>query len=229
VKIPRIPRFSIDWPNHIIGFLSSLFGILIAFELDEWREQREKSEIAESAFEKLMQEVQINKTTLHEMATTNLTLIAGLQNKILNRLDDNLLFTGSRVQADSANNHIDLMVVVFIDTVAWRKNNHAPPAHIALGNLVQPILHLSAWESAKATGALNFMSYEKVLTLSSLYNAPRITDELNQVKNLIRSADQVKKREQLKKLLTDLKTSFAIINRELVQYDLFVSMLEQME
>jgi len=227
----RIPRFKtpIDWPNHTIGFFSALFGILIAFELDQWREQKQEEEVAQNAFAKLKQEIQINRNTLHETVNTNLELLSLLKSKVLPRLNDNLQFTGTRVEADSINNHKNLMMVAFVDTIPGRTPKKNPPVHIAFGNLIQPVLQYSAWESAKATGVLNFMNYEKVLSLSSVYNTPRVTDELLQIKVLIRSSDQVKNKNQLIEVLNDLKKSHLLIRNELEQSDLFVSIIEQME
>lgn len=68
----------IDWPNHLVGFFSALFGILIAFELDEWKESRKEEKIAANAFIRLQQEIVINRNMLHEMVNTNLSLISML-------------------------------------------------------------------------------------------------------------------------------------------------------
>ena len=46
-----LSSYKIDWANHIIGFFSALFGILIAFELEEWRDEKNQIEIARVAFE----------------------------------------------------------------------------------------------------------------------------------------------------------------------------------
>ena len=81
MKIPRYNKFSVDWPNHVIGFFSALFGILIAFELDQWRERQQEAEVAQNAFSKLKQEIQINKNLLHETVSTNLGLLTLLQTR----------------------------------------------------------------------------------------------------------------------------------------------------
>ena len=229
MRIPRITQFSIDWPNHVIGFFSALFGILIAFELDQWRERNQEDEIAKNAFDKLKLEVQVNNNSLHEMVRTNQNLIELMTTVVTPLLNDELQFTGSRIQADSINYNSDLKVVAFIDTAQWSSKQKHPPTHIVLGYLLQPIIHNSAWESAKATGALNFMDYEQVLSLSSLYNSPRITDELLLIKKLIQNAELITDKSQLNKLLKDLKKAHAIIDQELVQHDSFVSIIEQME
>ena len=229
MKLPRLGKVSIDWPNHIVGFFSALFGILVAFELDQWRESVQEGEVAANAFEKIKDEIQVNKTTLHETVNTNLTLISGLEDIVLPSLNEKLQFQASRVKADSINTNKDLMVVAYVDTIEWKKSGGNPPTHIVIGNLIQPVLHYSAWESAKSTGALNFMEYERVLSISSLYNDPRITDELEDVKELLRTSDDRKSKTQLADLLKELKKSHLLLQKELEQYDLFVSFLEQME
>lgn len=229
MKIPRLSQFSIDWPNHIIGFFSALFGILIAFELDQWRQDRQEQEIAKNAFEKLKLEVQVNNNSLHEMIRSNQTQINLMTERVVDFLNTDLQFTGTRVNADSINYSKELMSVIFIDTTSWTGKQQYPPVHIVLGNLLQPIIHNSAWESAKATGALNFMDYEQVLSLSSLYSAPKISDELQLIKKLIQNADLITGKSQLIRLLQDLKKSHAIIDQELIQHDAFVNIIEQME
>jgi hypothetical protein len=229
LKIPRISKFSIDWPNHIIGFFSALFGILIAFELDQWRERKQEIEIARNAFTKLKLEVEVNNNSLHEMVHTNQKLVELMIDKVVPFLNNELQFTGSKIEADSINYNSYLMTVTFIDTTQWAGKQRNPPTHIAFGNLLQPILHNSAWESAKATGALNFMDYEQVLSLSSLYSSPRITDETLLVKKLIQNADFITSKSQLVRLLQDLKKAHAIIDHELIQLDSFVNIIEQME
>jgi FtsZ-binding cell division protein ZapB len=97
-----ISKYQIDWPNHIIGFFSALFGILIAFELDEWREERNQIEIARVAFENLKKEIQINQNSLHENISNNVNYIDALQS-LTGKMDNQLRFVGVRAEADSIN------------------------------------------------------------------------------------------------------------------------------
>ena len=224
----KAPSWKIDWPNHAIGFFSALFGILIAFELDEWRERNNDFEVAAIAYGKLKQEVGINQSVLHETVSINLDLIALLEERLLPRMNEKLLFTGTEQEADSLNADEKFSTIAFIHFDPF------PPyasreIHIGIGNLLQPTLHYSAWESAKATGALNFMKYEKVLALSSIYNAARINDELAEIKALIHLSDRVQSKSDLMALLTDLRKAFNLIEVELAQYDVFVNMLNQMD
>ena len=219
-------RFRIDWPNHIIGFFIALFGILIAFELDEWREQKKELALAKSAFENIKKEVDINQNILHENISLNLKTIRKVK-EILIKVDRNLLFTGSREEADSINKKFGKLL--FIDVPDESRAKSGWPLHVGLGNIIVPSLHSSAWESAKAIGALNFMPYEKVVSLSFVYNNSRINDELLQIKGLIKNADQIMTKNALRLLLDETERSHKIIEDELVQFDQFVNMLEAMD
>ncbi len=222
-----LSQYRIDWPNHIIGFFSALFGILIAFELEEWREQKSQKEIARIAFENLRIEIQINQTNLHENVANNINHIIALQ-ALLPKLDNQLRFVGSPAEADSINKNFSQ--IVFIEkNDASAEGSQNPFVHIGMGNIVVPVLQSSAWESAKATGALNLMNYEKVLSLSSLYNPPRLLDELNEIRNLWRNSDNVLNKGQLLILLKEMEKAHRSIKHELETFGQFVNILNAME
>ena len=219
-----LSSYKIDWPNHIIGFFSALFGILIAFELEEWRDQKNQVEIAQIAFENLKKEIQINQNSLHENVANNINHITALQS-LLPKLDSQLKFTGSLIEADSINQYFGQ--VVFIEKKS--ATDDKPAVHIGLGNIAVPIIQSSAWESAKATGALNLMNYEKVLSLSSLYNPPRILEELSEIRNLWRNSDNVVNKTDLSILLSEMEKANRSIEAELQTFDQFVNILNAME
>jgi len=219
-----LASYKIDWANHIIGFFSALFGILIAFELEEWRDQKNQVEIAQIAFENLKKEIQINQNSLHENVANNINHITALQS-LLPKLDGQLKFTGSLVEADSINQYFGQVVFIEKKSAVGVK----PVVHIGLGNIAVPIIQSSAWESAKATGALNLMNYEKVLSLSSLYNPPRILEELSEIRNLWRNSDNVVNKTDLTILLSEMEKANRSIETELQTFDQFVNILNAME
>jgi hypothetical protein len=220
----------IDWPDHLVGFFSALFGILIAFELDEWKETRKDEKIAAAAFVRMQQEIDINRNMLHEMVNTNLQMIDALQTQVLDKVDDRLLFMGSAEQAQALNNSTPLSLIAFVHIPEGPHKPHdGAELHVIFSGLIQPIIHTSAWESARTIGALNNMSYEKVLSLSSLYNPTRLLDEMSEVRALLRNADDIKSKAGLERLLDELEDAYRIIQAELDQYDAFAAMLSQME
>jgi len=223
----HLPRLKIDWPNHIIGFFSALFGILIAFQLDQWRENNNELKLAKSAFENLMKEVDINQNILHENVTLNLQSIHKIQ-EVLVKVDKNLMFAGTREEADSINRKFGKLLYIDIADSSERRKAYWP-VHIGVSNITVPSLQTSAWESAKATGALNSMPYEKVVSLSFVYNDSKIIDELIQIRALLRKSDRITTKAELNLLLEEAERSHRVLENELVQFDQFVNMLEAME
>jgi hypothetical protein len=220
----------IDWPNHFVGFFSALFGILIAFELDEWKESRKDDKIADNAFIRMQQEIDMNRNMLRGMVTVNLQMIGDLEGQVLDKVDNRLMFTGTAEQALAVNNTAPLSSIAFVQMPQGdRKQNTQAALHVVFSGLTVPVIYSSAWESARTIGALNNMSYEKVLTLSSLYNPPRILDELTEVRALLRNADDIDSKAELQHLLDELDESYRIIAAELDQLDAFAAMLDQME
>jgi hypothetical protein len=223
-----VAQYKIDWPNHLIGFFSALFGILIAFELEEWRDEKNQVEIARVAFENLKKEVQINQNSLHENIANNIRHINSLQSLFI-KMDNQLKFVGSRAEADSINQNFNQVVFIEQYDSVKKVKMERPVIHIGMHNITIPTLQSSAWESAKATGALNLMEYEKVLSLSSLYNPPRILDELSEIRNLLRNSDSILNKTELSILLAEMEKAHRSIESELQTYDQFVNILNAME
>ena len=223
-----VSQYKIDWPNHIIGFFSALFGILIAFELEEWRDEKNQIEIARIAFENLKKEVQINQNSLHENVANNIRHINTLQ-ELLSKMDYQLRFTGSKAEADSINQNFSQVVFIEWNDSVTKSRMVKPVVNIGMHNITIPTLQSSAWESAKATGALNLMEYEKVQSLSYLYNPSHILEELNEIKNLWRNSDNVSNKAELSMLLIKMEKAHRSIESSLQAYDQFVNILNAME
>lgn len=223
-----VSQYKIDWPNHLIGFFSALFGILIAFELEEWRDQKNQVEVARVAFENLKKEVQINQNSLHENVANNIKHINTLQ-ALFSKIDTQLRFTGSKAEADSINQNFGQVVFIEWSDSVKKSNMIKPVVNIGMHNITIPALQSSAWESAKATGALNLMEYEKVQSMSYLYNPSHILEELSEIRNLWRNSDNVSNKAELSTLLTKMEKAHRSIEASLQAYDQFVNILNAME
>jgi hypothetical protein len=226
MKKRKLPKVPIDWPNHTIGFFSALFGILIAFELDSWRERRNQEDLVAQAFERLKTEILINQNSLHSNVRDNLEKINKLKS-VLKKVNEELMYTGTRVEADSINRKFGGLI--FIEAERAESKPGLFPIHISSSSLALVSYHTAAWESAKATGVLNFMGYEQVLTLSSLYNYTTIFDEQSLIRQLTRKADDITTRSQLVFFLSELEEAYLVISRELDSYDQFVNMISLSE
>jgi hypothetical protein len=223
----KFSAWRVDWPNHLIGFFSALFGILIAFELEEWREAKNHQEDARNAFEKTKKEIQDNKNALHVSVNTNLHLLDLLEVELLPFINERLEYSGSAKAGITINAKVKSVAKIILnDTLSASVKG---PVLINMGSFLHPTLLYSAWESARESGVVNYIEYEKVLAISYLYNIPRITDELQEIRILLRKADEISTRSNLKELLKKLRVSHLLIQSELVNYDVFVSIIEQME
>lgn len=223
----KFREWKVDWPNHLIGFFSALFGILIAFELDQWRESKNSQEDARNAFEKIKVEIQTNKETLHAVINGNLKLLELLESEFIPHINDKLGYNGSSTAALAINAKVYPAAIIHLADTSLANINSS--VTINMGSLSHPILHYSAWESAKATGIINDLEYEKVLAISYLYNTERILEELQEIRLLLRKSDEINSKIGLEKLLSELRESHMIIHTELDYYDTFVNMVQSME
>lgn len=222
MKKSRFRKLKIDWPNHMIGFFSALFGILIAFELDEWRERQNHQELAAAAFERMKSEIDFNRNVLHANVKQNIERVQVLD-RLTEKLNDRLLFTGTVGEADSLNHYFS--GYIFINTEEKGDKESGYPAHIGVSSMTMITQHTSAWESAKATGVLNFMDYERVIALSSVYNYSIILEELHTIRQMTKKADDITTKAQLQFFLSEVAESLSVVQRELAEYDQFVNML----
>lgn len=219
-------KIKIDWPNHIIAFFSALFGILIAFQLDEWKENSDKQMLANEAFRLVQNETRLNKTILRENINRNDSSIRKVST-VLPYLDERLNFVGTFAVADSINRS-NPFVRVLLPTPP-KSGKFSAPVYIGLDQIIAPDIHTSAWESAKATGALNYMALEKVDLLSLIYTNTKLRDELSGLRTVLKQTDEAKSRADIQKILSSLDRSNRIILRELETFESYASILENIE
>jgi hypothetical protein len=214
----------IDWPNHIVAFFSALFGILIAFQLDEWREDAGQHRLATEALKRIRSEANLNKDLLVSNITRNEKSIDELIS-VLPFVANDLFFAGWYQAADSINRN-NPAVHILLDSA--RKNSAKLvrfEMRFGLDHIAVPEIHTSAWESAKATGALNFMTLEQVDLLSLIYSNGQLRDDLNDLRAALKRSDDVTTRQEFASILTELQKTNTIIKRELATYESYVTML----
>ena len=142
-------------------------------------------------------------------------------------MDYQLHFIGSKKEADSIN--INFSKILFIDTDEIEKTKGPFPTYVSMRNISVPSLQSSAWESAKATGALNLMDYERVLSLSYIYNYTSMLDDLIEARRLWRSSDNIQTKAELSNLLMEMEKVHQSLGRTLEEYDKFVNIINVME
>ena len=165
---------------------------------------------------------------MHENVANNIRHINNLQ-ALFSKMDTQLRFIGPKAEVDSINQNFSQVVFIEQYDSVEKVKIVRPVVHIGMHNITIPALQSSAWESAKTTGALNLMEYEKVLSLSSLYNPPRILDELSEIRNLLRNAERISSKTELSILLVEMEKAHRSIESELQTFDQFVNILNVME
>lgn len=104
--------------------IRALFGILIAFELDSWRERSNPNELVAQAFERFKTEVRINQNSLHSNVRDNLRKIDALK-RVTEKVTESLMFNGTSAEADSINTILKGLVFIEIES-ADRKSGLFP-------------------------------------------------------------------------------------------------------
>jgi len=98
----KLGSIHINWPDHLVGFFSALFGILIAFQLEEWRDQRERDQLVQLALQNLKSEIDINKNYYKETTRFNETFLHFV-NESSPSITEELTYSGAKNAVDSLN------------------------------------------------------------------------------------------------------------------------------
>jgi len=83
----------------------------------------------------------------------------------------------------------------------------------------------AAWESAKATGALNFMNFQQVHLLSLIYHQEKLLNEIDNLNALIKNSGRISTKSQLFLLVDELSESNSIIQREMNELKGYINIL----
>jgi hypothetical protein len=219
----KLASIHINWPDHLVGFFSALFGILIAFQLEEWRDQREREQLVQLALQNLKSEIDINKNYYEETTRFNETFLHFLSESSPN-ITEELTYSGSKNAVDSLNKFFPGHFAV--DPSAESRKTF--PLKITLNITVHHPL-TAAWESAKATGALNFMNFEQVHLLSLIYHQEKLLNEIDNLNALIKNSGRIKSKSQLFFLVDELRESNSIIQREMNELKGYINILTATE
>jgi hypothetical protein len=92
----------IDWPNHIIAFFSALLGILIAFQMEDYREGKGESEELETAMRSIQLEIE-NNLKIYQWNTKELSNFLAYVN-LNERVDSHSHIVLAREEYDSYHN-----------------------------------------------------------------------------------------------------------------------------
>jgi hypothetical protein len=158
-----------DWMNHLIGFLSALLGIYIAFRLEDYREgknEKAKIEIAKQAIKK---EIENNLIIFKENVDQLSSWLEYITFCKRNKNEKGELVAGK--------NEISLMIKKHSNR--FRTLKEVRTLNDTLGIYTfSPVLDVvpraglstSYWKTAVASGILNSMDYSLTHDLSQIYD-----------------------------------------------------------
>jgi hypothetical protein len=157
----------IEWLNHSIAFASSVVGIFIAFQLDDWQERRSKQEEVALTLKAIRAEIEGNLAVYRMNDSTLGAFIEFVDFHNANTHDGGLLL--SRKELTDAMIRFpgrldDARVIRKLnDTLAvYRVQvniNVAPTSGISTGN----------WEAAAASGILAHLDHDRTVLLTQVY------------------------------------------------------------
>lgn len=157
----------IDWGNHTIGFVSTVIGILIAFQLEDWREGREEQEKIDKAELSLVNELQRNKTGLENIVKENNDWLIYVDFLFSHTHDDLLACTPEEL--DSVKR---VYPERFAHTTFVRRLNRTTNLYsnmLAVDRYFIFQVETDAWEAAKSSGILNYIDQQRVFWYVKTY------------------------------------------------------------
>jgi hypothetical protein len=157
----------IDWTNHTIGFASTIIGILIAFQLEDWRESREEVAKIKKAELSLVAELQRNRAGLENVVKENNDWLAYANFMFSHLYDDHLACT--KQELDSIKNVYPERFgkATFVRKISRAVNLYNCPFEVDRYFIFQ--VETDAWEAAKSSGILNYLDQQRVFWYVKTY------------------------------------------------------------
>lgn len=157
----------IDWSNHTIGFVSTIIGILIAFQLEEWRENHDEQARIDKAELSLVTELQRNKAGLENVVKENHDWLAYANFMFAHLRNDKLACTQQELDSISKVYPERFDNVTFLRKLNRTENLYNFSFEVDRHFIFQ--IETDAWAAAKSSGILNFMEQENVFWYVKTY------------------------------------------------------------
>lgn len=157
----------IDWHNHAITFISTIIGILIAFQLEDWRENREEQTKINKAESSLVNELERNKIGLETIIKQNKDWLLYADFIMSHTYDDHIACT--QQELDSA---IKMYPTRFSNSKFIKKLNQTTNLYGMSFEVDVPFIfqiETATWEAVKSSGTLNFIEQSHVFWYVKTY------------------------------------------------------------
>lgn len=157
----------IDWRNHFVAFISTLLGIFIAFQLEDWRESRAERSKVETALLSIKFEVEENVKIYKTNVKQIRDFLEYVDFVLSHSHGDKLIMTTSDYNSYS-NKHPDRFREVKLTRhLSDSLNEYTASVKVDIMPLTG--ISTSSWEAAKSTGVLTVVDASKVSDLTYIY------------------------------------------------------------
>lgn len=168
----------IEWKNHIVAFLSALFGIIIAFQLEDYRETSEQKDRLDKAYQLVISEIESN-ISIYQNNVTNINDFLAYHQSIFElakgRIDTSIitLDTYHSITSDTTKNYrfANYNVQIRNESVYITRK---PEVHnfddFYSDVLPKTGISTSAWESSINSGVFSQLSQSDFNNLTKIYN-----------------------------------------------------------
>jgi hypothetical protein len=163
-----LSNFKADWTNHLIGFIATILGILIAFELQDWQETRKENEKLELGIQSLKLEITANRELI-KSGLEKFKYFNGYTNLIVRHLktDSTIIYPISRWDS-LISNYPD----IFLESNIIKQ---VGPNDIEIKfkvpvDFFPPKIYTDNWEAVKSSGLLNTFPQDKLVKFIRLYS-----------------------------------------------------------
>jgi len=167
--VEKIKNIRVDWPNHVVGFLSALLGIYIGFRLEGVREDHQERKRIEIVKQSIKNEIE-NNLRIYEQNIEALSDWLDYYAICSEKLDgEKHLILGTSEYRKITSKHptrfTNLKQIRTLDDTLsvfdWSPVVDVAPA---------TGLSTSSWKAGIASGLLNSMDYALVDNLSAIYD-----------------------------------------------------------
>lgn len=158
----------IDWQNHFVAFISTLLGIFIAFQLDDWNEEIKQKREIKLTLDAIKKEIEANMEIFN--ANAALSEFVDYIEFVRNRTNAKGEFVVSKSELKPYKKKFPekfdrlKLLRVTSDTLLVYQSNFTIDIIPKLG------ISTNNWEAAKASGVLNLIDHSQVAVLTAIYD-----------------------------------------------------------
>ncbi len=170
MKMVKVPQLKIDWTNHLVGFVTTLLGIFIAFQLDDWQDRRHQKEQLEITLAAIKNEIE-NNIDIYKRNSSRLSQFTEYLDFMKSHTKNGSIiaseFELSRIRSKNPDRLIDLKFVKkYDDTLNVYSGDHM----IIFDVIPEFGISTANWEAAKSTGILSYIDQAKIARLTQIYS-----------------------------------------------------------